>query len=558
MSFKHTLAFSAFLGATVASAGPAAAQSANVTKQIDALQQQILQMQQQIQALQAQVKESQDTAKQAQTQATQAVAQASAKPVAPPPTGPHVIESSTHQFGLSSADGANTIELTGRYQMDYGDYVNYSKEGAHTTPNDLDSGVNARRARLGITGKFMNDFNYTLIYDFGGSSDTTTETNSGAVTSGIENGFVEYSGLKPLYFDFGYLDSPYTLDESGSSNDIMFLERASSQVIAANIAAGDDRSAAGFHWNNDRAWIGVFATGPVSGAAHTLTVETLSASSSSTSTSTCPVSTTSKGTVATCTINPVFNAPYNGSAEQLGSFGRAAFQVLQGDDYSLHVGADLEGLIQPAHTSSGLRAITLSDRPELRIDPTSLISTTITGVSGVGVYSGEAAGNIGPFFVQGEYFDYDISRDEGADLKFDGGYVEAAYTFTGESRKYNPATGAYLRIMPDNPFVWSGDGFSGFGAWEIAARYSMMNLDNDFELTSTSKGTTSGAEGGYQQVFTAGLNWYPNSNVRVDLDYLHGIINRTASEENETTKIYSLLPVGQTFDAVAARLQFVW
>jgi phosphate-selective porin OprO/OprP len=562
MSRKHSLAISALVGAGIAAAGSASAESASVSKQIDALQQQILQMQQQIQSLQAQVKESQDTAKQAQTQASQAVAQTTAVQAAPAAKTPHLTESSIHQFGIASADGANTIELTGRYMFDIGDYVNYQRDSKSTTPNDLSSGVNARRARLGVTGKFMNDWNYTFIYDFGGSSDTTNFLDTGAVTSGIENGFIEYAGLKPLYFDLGYLDAPYTLDESGSSNDIMFLERATPQVLAANVAAGDFRSAAGVHWNDDRTWLGVFATGPTSGAPHTLTVETLAPASSSTSTETCPVSTTTKGgktsTVATCTINPVFNAPYNGSAEQFGAFGRAAFQILQADDYSLHVGVDLEGLPDPAHTSSGLRAISFSDRPELRIDPTSLVSTTITGVNGVGVYSGELAGNVGPFFVQGEYFKYDVSRDAGADLNFDGGYIEAAYTFTGESRKYNPATGAYLRIMPANPFGWSDGSITGAGAWEIAARYSMMDLNDQFGLTSTSKGTTTGAEGGYQQVYTAGLNWYPNSNVRVDLDYLHGTINKLGAVEDKTTSTYSLLPVGQTFDAVAARLQFVW
>ena len=557
---KHSLAWGAAISATLV-ASQAGAQSASVSKQIDQLQQQILQMQQQIQSLQTQVKESQDTAHQAQaqaTQATQAATQNAAAVAAAAPKGPHVTESASHQFGLASADGANTIELTGRYMFDLGDYVNYTKEGTHTSPNDLSSGINARRARLGVTGKFMNDWNYTLIYDFGGSSDTTSPLNTGAISSGIENGFIEYAGAKPLYFDAGYIDTPYSLDEATSSNDLMFMERAVPQVLAANVAAGDFRSVVGGHWNNDRVWLGVFGTGPTSGAAHTLSVTTLAASSSSSATQTCPVTTSSKGTVATCSINPVFSAPYNGSAEQFGAFGRAAFQVLQGDGYSAHVGVDLEGLPDPAHTSSGLRALSLSSTPELRIDPTSLVSTTITGVSDAAVYSGEVAGNIGPFFVQGEYFKFDVDRDTGDDLNFDGGYVEAAYTLTGEQRKYNPATGSYLRIMPDNPLAIGDQGVTGWGAWEVAFRYSMMDLNDQFALTSDTKGSTAGAEGGYSQVYTAGLNWYPNSNVRLELNYLHGDINRTAAEESKTTSLYALLPVGQTFDAVAARVQFVW
>ena len=37
------------------------------------------------------------------------------------------------------------------------------------------------------------------------------------------------------------MDLPYTLDEATSSNDIVFMERASSGIIAQNIAAGDFR-----------------------------------------------------------------------------------------------------------------------------------------------------------------------------------------------------------------------------------------------------------------------------------------------------------------------------
>ena len=48
-----------------------------------------------------------------------------------------------------------------------------------------------------------------------------------------------------LAIEGGYMKVPYTLDEAMSSNNILFLERASSQVIAVNIAAGDRRSAFG-------------------------------------------------------------------------------------------------------------------------------------------------------------------------------------------------------------------------------------------------------------------------------------------------------------------------
>jgi hypothetical protein len=37
-------------------------------------------------------------------------------------------------------------------------------------------------------------------------------------------------------------------------------------------------------------------------------------------------------------------------------------------------------------------------------------------------------------------------------LKFQGGYAEAAYLFTGETRTYNPASASYSPLAPANPF----------------------------------------------------------------------------------------------------------
>ncbi len=91
------------------------------------------------------------------------------------------------------------------------------------------------------------------------------------------------------------MDLPWTLEEATSSNDITFMERPSSNVIATSVAAGDFRSTAGTRWWNDWFWAGGYVTGPATGAIH-------SASS----------------------ITP------NGSTEQLGAVARVAGQLLSG------------------------------------------------------------------------------------------------------------------------------------------------------------------------------------------------------------------------------------
>jgi phosphate-selective porin OprO/OprP len=506
MMFKSQLRLSCAIGAlALLGAGSAHAQSA---EQIDKMQAQINALQQQIATLKGQVKTTEQhvkTTEQHVKKAEQHIDVAYTK--APAPMSTAVVDmSANNRPEICTPDKMNCIALTGRLHLDAGTY-SYSPNSSHTSPQSLDSGVNARRARLGVVGKFAGDFNYYFVYDFGGSSDGFGSSVSGGATSGIENAYVSYTGFKPLALEAGYMDTPYTLDEATSSNDIMFMERASSQVIASNLAAGDNRFAAGIRGNTDRLWAGAYFTGPTSGTSHV-----------------------------------------GGTAEQSGAFGRVTYQVLQDKNYSLHIGGDVEILMNPQGSAPGTNpSLTLSDRPELRIDPTSILSTgAIANVDGAQVYSAEAAGGIGPFFVQGEYFHYVINRGDGlGDNKFDGGYVEASYTLTGESRKYIPTSGAYSGIVPDHPF--KPNGFD-WGAWEIAGRYSVIDLNDGFMPGVPVTGTDSVA-GGKQTVYTAGLNWYLNRNVRVMFNYLHGDIDKY----NGTTTFVQ--DVGAKFDAFATRVQ---
>jgi phosphate-selective porin OprO and OprP len=429
---------------------------------------------------------------------------------------------------ICTVDEQNCVAITSRVHWDVGGY-DYHPNTAATSPQKLDDGENLRRARIGILGKFFGDWNYALVYDFGGSSDGFAGTGStgaapgvggatvgflpGGMLAGFEQGYLSYTGFKPfggkLAIEGGYMDMLYTLDESTSSNDIVFMERASSGIIAQNIAAGDFRSGAGARWYDDRFWAGAYVTGPATGAIH-------SASS----------------------LNP------NGTTEQLGAFARAAGQVVSGNDYSFHLGGEGEWLIRaPRNEITGAQTLTLNDRPELRIDPTSLISTgALAGVSGAQVYSGEMAGTYGPLFVQGEYFWYNVDRANNIiplpSVQFDGGYAQASYVLTGEAHKYNPAAAAYSGIVPANP--WSPTE-NGWGAWEIAGRVSTMNLNDQLA-------TANGVAGGRQTVYTAGLNWYVNRNVRFMFNYLHGDVAKQISPTNTGD-------AGAKFNALAMRTQ---
>ena len=111
----------------------------------------------------------------------------------------------------------------------------------------------------------------------------------------------------------------------------------------------------------------------------------------------------------------------------------------------------------------------------------------------------------GPLSLQGEYIVADADRIGGADVDFDGYYIQASYFLTGEHRRYKTSEAAFSRIKPKKNYSYSG----GPGAWEIKARYSELDL-NDDNIT-----------GGELNNITAGLNWYLNPNTKIMWDYVH-------------------------------------
>jgi phosphate-selective porin OprO and OprP len=520
MQIKSLLVAGTIAGTALWAHGPAfaASSSQQATQdaikaqqaQIDYLKQQLDQVSGKLQQLQAQ---------QAATVATVAAA----------PAAPKVVQSATNKFALESADGQYSIGLTGRINIDVGDYVNYDPKSKGTSPQDLNSGFNLRRARIGVTGKAAGDFTYTFIYDAGGTTDATP--------AGIQTAQVGYTGIKNTVFEIGYSDTFFTLDEATSSNDTLFMERSSPGNVATNVNAGDFRSNVGGRYFNDRLWVGAYFTGPMSGNIH-------------------------------------------GQGESIGAFQRAAYQVLAEQDYTLHIGAGVDEIIKaPANggsaasttstanlatgaitttTAQNVASFALSDRPELRIDPTVLLNTGQLGsaahpVNGGYIADFELAGNYGPLYWQGEYLHYSIDRENLATADFDGGYGEAAYTLTGESRKYNKAAGAYGGIIPAHAF----DPSQGYwGAWEIAGRISYVDLTSNFQNGKVISATSQpgAVNGGKQTSYTAGLNWYPNSYMRFMLNYIHTDFDKANSSSSGTIGA----PIGATMDAIALRTQVAW
>ncbi len=233
--------------------------------------------------------------------------------------------------------------------------------------------------------------------------------------------------------------------------------------------------------------------------------------------------------------------------------------MLKGDDYSVHLGVGVDELIQAPNSGNGTpNTLSLSDQPELRIDPTTFVNTGTIGtltnpVNGGYVIDLETAANYRNFFWQGEYYHYDIQREGLASNGFNGWYGQVSWTLTGEAHDYNPQSGAYLRILPAHPFSLSG---GGWGAWEIAARYSYVNMNSNFVIGDSLSSQPDAVEGGKQQGVSVGLNWYPNDTLRVMLDYNH--INFDKYLGSTVTGLPLGAPIGASFNAVSVRFQVVY
>jgi len=452
---------------------------------------------------------------------------------------------------ISSADGNFTAVIRALAQYDYA-YYSQTAAGAALPAAygpDLSSGSNFRRVYLGIQGKLFGDWSYNFNYDFGGSGGTETPGH-------VQSVYLEYDGLVPWAFRVGAYPPPANIEDGTSSGDTIFLERNSPSNLQRGLAGGDGRDAVTVLYAGDRLYGALSYTG------------------------------------AKVQDSAVFD-------EQQALLGRVSDLVYQDADTRLLIGANGTYIFKlPDAVAAGgavlaktpgataLNSVTLSDPPELTVDSNGikLANTGSLPASHVSQWGVEAAGNYQNVYGQVGYYGFQVDRAPVAYKTFTGSstsatsvvqprnnsfsawYVQASWILTGESKGYNTANGAFTPPKPAKPFSLSnGD----WGAWELAARYSDLNLnshatDGANVITNWTGASTrtytyyNTVRGGDQRIATVGLNWYPNNTIRFALEYQWIDVNRLQAPAAVTTTGTPVLPAvsgGQTIQAVALRAQ---
>ncbi|HET9538342.1 MAG TPA: porin, partial [Mesorhizobium sp.] len=198
----------------------------------------------------------------------------------------------------------------------------------------------------------------------------------------------------------------------------------------------------------------------------------------------------------------------------------------------------------------------------------------------------EAAGIWGPVHVVGEYTELKpkiiraqvtSGQDEdfvglaccnGSDPTYNGWYIEAGWFLTGETRSYKE--GEFGRIKVKNPVLGGGKG-GGWGAWQIAARYDVIEL-SDKAITMQGNPTQTGPDPdaddfpsgispnctrcGDQETWEVVLNWWLNDYTGLQFQYSQSDISGgqllladgTSANRNNGAKI----------EGFGARMRFDW
>ncbi len=347
---------------------------------------------------------------------------------------------------IDSPDGQVKLKLGGRTYVDFA-----SVSGSQTIKGiagATGTGVEFRTARLYAAGTLFKRLAYKSQFDFA----------PGAVS--LKDVYIALKGLRGVgTAKIGHFKEPFGLEELTSSRFISFMERA----LPASFAPSRN---IGIQFNNTAAdgrvtWaVGAFRNYGSNGK--------------------------------------VFRR--GGEYNLTGRVTAAPFYADKGEKV-VHV-----GFAYSHQFRSDFPAVPeYKVRPESHLTAEFLASPTLAS-DGVDLIGLELAAVCGAASLQGEFMMAMVKPAAGKRAKLNGLYVEGSYFLTGEHRNYKKKKGSFGRIEVKDNFDPEG---GGWGAWQLAARYSRIDLQDRFVTN------------GKLQDISGGVNWHLFPNFRVMANYIY-------------------------------------
>ncbi|HEX7858890.1 MAG TPA: porin [Verrucomicrobiae bacterium] len=149
-------------------------------------------------------------------------------------------------------------------------------------------------------------------------------------------------------------------------------------------------------------------------------------------------------------------------------------------------------------------------------------------------YYWRSLGLIGEYVVSSQEVRASASNTNGVsgfgELQHKAWQIVGGYVLTGEDASFRG-------VNPKKPFSLASN---QWGAWEVVARYSHLDIDDEaFPIFSNPSTSATEAHG-----YGFGINWYANRNVRTSLNYIHtdfkGGENGTVTREDENAVLTRL------------------
>lgn len=404
---------------------------------------------------------------------------------------------------FKSKDGNFRAAINGRMQVDsqvnVNDGVNpgcsnISSSDKTCTTNQLGDGVGIRRARLGVEGTFFHDYDYKFEYDF--------TRGNGTIGAGVTDAFLRWNMNPAFSVKVGSFKEPFSLEEATSNRYLTFLER--NMIVNTFIDNPNTyKVGIGANYSQERYQIATsFQTEPVGANPSGST-----SSASSVNTNGGSNRNNGSGDTGWEANARISGMPWMESKTKFWHVGASGSYV----DVNNNYGIDKTDKDNPSAkvASGGFSFVSALNN---NVDRTNILNTGNltdlkkgTQINSFTRFGAETAFVYGPWSAQAEYIQTNISGKGYDGETLDGYYGYVSYFLTGESRAYKSKTGAWDRLKPSRNFDMHG----GWGAWEVAAGYDYIDL-NDGVIT-----------GGRASTAKFGLNWYPNSHFRVMGNFVH-------------------------------------